>query len=226
MPIAFRTGSERKKRVHIFWQKRIVEGDIETRWWYPFKTEGGAMGESRLVFPIPPGVHWKDVKAVELPGSQAPQLPSSPAPVRKKRKGAGEKGSRGEIRPEGPGPGMVGILVGGRIKYVARPGYVGGVAPALPPAVAPSDFGELSRGVPLSEKKRESKKKTRAPKIDPELLAKVREFRDRWLEYVDANGLPCAGLIEGKYDVTRALPTRSSPAALLPGSPALLDHAA
>src|SRR4051812_7430811 len=66
-PIAFRAGSAGKKRVHIFWQKRIVEGDIETKWWYPSQTNQGAIREDRLVFPIPPGVHWKDVQAVVVP---------------------------------------------------------------------------------------------------------------------------------------------------------------
>jgi hypothetical protein len=48
--------------VHIFWQKRIVEGDVETKWWYPFKTENGALRADRIVFPIPQGTHWKDVR--------------------------------------------------------------------------------------------------------------------------------------------------------------------
>jgi ribosomal protein S18 acetylase RimI-like enzyme len=50
-PIAFRAGSSGKKRVHIFWQKRIVEGDTETKWWYPSETNQGAIREDRLVFP-------------------------------------------------------------------------------------------------------------------------------------------------------------------------------
>jgi hypothetical protein len=37
-------------------------------------------------------------------------------------------------------------------------------------------------------------------------LKKVRELRDRWVEYVDLKGLPSAGRVEGKYDVRRALP--------------------
>src|SRR5205814_2758735 len=71
VPVAFRAGSSRKgpkgsARVHIFWQKRIVEGDTETKWWYPCQTNQGAIREDRLVFPIPPGVHWKDVEAVAV----------------------------------------------------------------------------------------------------------------------------------------------------------------
>jgi len=60
VPIAFRGGSTGKKRVHIFWQRRIREGDTATPWWFPAKTDSGAMREDRLVFPIPPGLHWSD----------------------------------------------------------------------------------------------------------------------------------------------------------------------
>src|SRR5688500_3270310 len=50
VPIAFRAGSDKKRRVHIFWQRRIVDGDA-TPWWYPCQTNGGAIREDRLVFP-------------------------------------------------------------------------------------------------------------------------------------------------------------------------------
>ena len=76
-PIAFRTGSRTKgttgagrngsARIHLFWQKRVRAGDTTTPWWYPAKTEGGEMREDRLVFPIPPGTHWRDVLPVVLP---------------------------------------------------------------------------------------------------------------------------------------------------------------
>jgi N-acetylglutamate synthase-like GNAT family acetyltransferase len=83
VPIAFRAGGKQKKdpstglragRVHIFWQKRIVENDTETKWWYPSKTDQGAIREDRLVFPIPPGVSWRDVEAVAVPGGENPKL--------------------------------------------------------------------------------------------------------------------------------------------------------
>jgi hypothetical protein len=71
VPIAFRAGSAKKRRVHIFWQKRIREGDHETKWWYPCQTSGGAIGDDRLVFPIPPGKHWRDDMPMILPKPQA-----------------------------------------------------------------------------------------------------------------------------------------------------------
>jgi hypothetical protein len=58
--LAFRAGSEKKQRIHIFWQKRIRENDTTTPWWFPAETKGGSMMEDRLVFPIPPGMKWSD----------------------------------------------------------------------------------------------------------------------------------------------------------------------
>jgi hypothetical protein len=67
IPLAFRAGSRAKDRIHIFWEKRIREGDTQTPWWYPTETNGGSIREDRLVFPIPPGVHWSDPMPRVLP---------------------------------------------------------------------------------------------------------------------------------------------------------------
>ena len=80
-PIAFRAGSDRKRRVHIFWQRRINADDATTPYWYPCQTNGGAIREDRLVFPIPPSTHWKEVEAVALP---ARALPNEEAAVKRK----------------------------------------------------------------------------------------------------------------------------------------------
>src|SRR5687768_8797363 len=37
IPLAFRAGSTGKRRVHIFWQRRIVADDVATPYWYPFQ---------------------------------------------------------------------------------------------------------------------------------------------------------------------------------------------
>ena len=71
VPLAFRAGSKKKSRVHIFWQKRIRAGDDRTPWWFPCDTTGGAIREDRLVLPIPPGVHWSEVRAVEQETTKA-----------------------------------------------------------------------------------------------------------------------------------------------------------
>jgi GNAT superfamily N-acetyltransferase len=74
VPIAFRAGSRGKGRVHIFWQKRIREGDTTTAYWYPCETKGGAIREDRLVLPIPPGTYWKDAKPMVLPGAGVSEI--------------------------------------------------------------------------------------------------------------------------------------------------------
>ena len=83
---------------------------------------------------------------------------------------------------------MVGILVGGRIKYVAKPGYV-----------------EPVEEKPVVKAKREPKAKAPAARIDPKYLAAARELRDRYLERVNGSteALPAPN---ARYDVSRALP--------------------
>src|SRR4051812_47016873 len=72
VPLAFRAGSEKKSRVHIFWQKRIRAGDAATPWWFPAKTDAGALREDRLVLPIPPGKHWSEEMPRILPAERPP----------------------------------------------------------------------------------------------------------------------------------------------------------
>jgi hypothetical protein len=197
VPIAFRAGSSGKKRVHIFWQRRIDEDDEVTPYWYPYQTNQGAIREDRLVWPIPPGVRWEEVRPVELPATQqAPERPCSPAPLAKRSRGAGVQGSGGEKKHAGPGPGMVGIVVGGRIKYVPRPGYV---APASAVALT------VPLALPAPERKCEPRPKAAGAKLDPALLKKVRELRDRWVEYAGVHGVPSAGRIEQRYALGRGL---------------------
>ena len=76
VPIAFRAGSRGKRRVHIFWQRRIREGDATTPWWFPSQTTSGSIREDRLVFPIPPGTHWSDAKPIVLPGENTKLIES------------------------------------------------------------------------------------------------------------------------------------------------------
>ena len=69
VPLAYRAGSAGKGRVHVFWQRRIVDGDAQTPWWYPSATGGGAIREDRLVLPIPEGQHWSEARPQVLPGA-------------------------------------------------------------------------------------------------------------------------------------------------------------
>jgi ribosomal protein S18 acetylase RimI-like enzyme len=74
VPLAFRAGSREKGRVHIFWQKRIREGDTVTPWWFPCQTSAGSIREDRLVLPIPPGLRWNDEMPRVLPQQESPKL--------------------------------------------------------------------------------------------------------------------------------------------------------
>src|SRR4030095_16137929 len=63
IPLAFRTGSRGKGRVHILWQGGIREGERGqggTPYWFPAQTNAGSIREDRLVLPIPPGTRWCD----------------------------------------------------------------------------------------------------------------------------------------------------------------------
>src|SRR5688572_4039731 len=92
VPIAFRGGSGKKRRVHIFWQRRIREGDTTTPWWFPAKTDQGAMREDRLVLPIPPGLHWSD----PMPVMQSESSGETPKP---RRESQPRVGARGALQP-------------------------------------------------------------------------------------------------------------------------------
>ncbi len=98
VPLAFRAGSEKKSRMHIFWQKRIRAGDTTTPWWFPSKTAGGSIREDRIVLPIPPGTHWSSAKPLIFPGNpeeskqlpepklatlKQPKIVQTPAPIRR-----------------------------------------------------------------------------------------------------------------------------------------------
>src|SRR5688572_3615743 len=80
IPLAFRSGAAGKS-THIFWQRRIREGDATTPYWFPSKTDGGMMREDRLVLPIPPNVHWKSEMPILIPEVQN----ALPAPVKTER---------------------------------------------------------------------------------------------------------------------------------------------
>jgi hypothetical protein len=132
--LAFRTGSRRRgpngsARVHIFWQRRIRSGDTTTPYWFPAQTSSGAIGEDRLVLPIPPGTHWSDAKPIVLPGAEKRQLENKPPRVRAAK-------VKGPVVPKG-------AIVGGGLRFGS--------------AVAPvSAGGELAM---VETPKREARKK-------------------------------------------------------------------
>ena len=176
VPIAFRGGSGTKKRVHIFWQRRIREGDATTPWWFPAKTDQGALREDRLVLPIPPGLHWSDPMPVLA--SSAPDAPRE----RKKKVPTPEVGEKGGPPPATKKP-RAAIQFG---VPSAKP-----LAP-IAPAPTPAPVAQPKPAKPARPKE----------KIDPAMIAKARELRDRYLEQVNERLMLAPG---GKYDVSRAI---------------------
>jgi len=179
VPLAFRSGSAKKSRMHIFWQRRILAGDANTPYWFPSQTTSGSIREDRLVLPISPGTHWSDAKPIVLPALSA---------------------------VEGPASGMGGSPM--VLKQNERHGRAARASKKLP-AIKPSAImsGGLRFAAPKEaaigpnpKPKREPKQKV---KNDPRLVAAARELRDRWLARVNAN--PSVLLASAKYDVSKAL---------------------
>ena len=189
VPIAFRAGSTGKRRVHIFWQRRINDtdsGERATPYWYPCQTNSGAIREDRLVFPIPPGTHWSEVEAVAMPSPSGVGILPEPsvAEARETRSGETPKPRKKDVPP-----------------VPSKPGPLNGALFFAPPA-------------PVKEKP-PREKKPKPPrvkaKIDPQLVAKARELRDRYLERVNDHLLIAPS---GKYDVSRCLAAPDAPRAL------------
>jgi GNAT superfamily N-acetyltransferase len=102
VPLAFRAGSRGKRRVHIFWQRRIRAGDETTPYWFPSQTSSGSIREDRLVFPIPPGVSWRDAMPLVLPEQSRLGIlpePTSAAAGRRKRSGDTPKPRQSPVAP-------------------------------------------------------------------------------------------------------------------------------
>ncbi len=164
VPLAFRAGSRgraqggsrRAQRMHIFWQRRIRAGDEETPYWFPSETTGGALMESRIVLPIPPGTHWSDAKPAVLP--ELPRNESAEAAETAAEKRQGRR--RGKRQP----------AVAVNPKAIARGGL----------RFAPTEPAPDPAAVRAAQPKRQKRKN------DPRYVAAARELRDRYLEEMNA----------------------------------------
>jgi hypothetical protein len=195
--------------VHIFWQRRICAGDETTPYWFPSQTTGGSIREDRLVFPIPPGVHWRDAMPIVLPESKD------------------EGGRRAEL-----------ATARERLKdekAKALPSARGRASASsfrLHPSSLRHDISSGGLRWPPPKPAEPEPKPEPAPKRkvrnDPKLVAAARELRDRYLEHVNAHLLTG----EGKYDVSRRIGDEARPVTIgLPVAnpaalPAPVPHAA
>jgi len=193
VPLAFRTGSRSKQRIHIFWQRRVRADDDVTPYWYPSQTTGGAVAEGRLVLPIPPGTHWRDAKPVILPGMEAqsgdaPKLLPGGAPVKD--------------RPEQP------VMTRAKVAAIARSKskHLGVAPPGQAAIVTSNGLRYLERADAPTEAPTPKPKRPRKPRMqhDEKYLRAARELRDRFLEYFNHDHLLPDS--RGKYEVSR-LPT-------------------
>ena len=209
VPLAFRTGSRAKQRIHIFWQRRIREGDTETPYWFPSQTQNGAVAEDRIVLPIPPGTHWRDAKPLVLPGMPVagPEMPKTlpggqPVRVRPEQPKLSKAERIAITRMQsahlgGVPLGKKAVISGGRIKYVDRKDF-------NPETDVPEAL------LPPPKPKREPKPKQ---KNDPKWVSAARDLRDCFLENVNASMLLPPGAC-GNYDVSRQL--ENAPSAIQP----------
>jgi hypothetical protein len=187
LPLAFRTGASGKRtRTHIFWQRRIREGDTTTPYWFPAKTDGGSLREGRLVLPIPPGVHWKDEMPVLLPTAGVPTAGVPTAGV--------------------PTAGVPQVATAAETKQLPAPRTrkVNGHDPKDGPiTMCRGQFAPLARKSEPAVEKPAVEKKPKRPKatIDPAIVAKARELRDRYLEQFNSGMI----LPNGKYQVARQI---------------------
>ena len=165
VPLAFRAGSEKRQRTHVFWQKRIRQGDVSTPWWFPSRTTGGSIREDRLVLPIPPGTHWRDAMPILLPGqATTAQATGRALPGSKARRPLAKKVQKPTAMRRQFGP------------------------PSAEPIVP-----EPATTATAAESEKAAKPKRAKRKNDPKLVAAARELRDRWLEQVNASPLAGGG---------------------------------
>ncbi len=202
VPLAFRAGSRKKDRIHIFWQKPVRAADEAAAaqgefcgWWFPSQTGSGALREDRIVLPVPPGTHWSDAKPRVLPGVAA--LLDEAAAKRKAIEDA-NKPSKEERRAERAATKAAAEAAKQRAATIASGGLRFGGGP-----VGGEGLGVGAGAGAKGGAEKPVKKKAKAAKNDPRLVAAARELRDRWLEKVaDEPGLLGPG--EGaKYAIGR-----------------------
>jgi hypothetical protein len=184
VPIAFRAGSEKRARVHIFWQKRIREGDTTTPWWFPSMTSGGMMDAARIALPIPPGMTWRD----ELPRLVPTEQKALNHEDTKSAKGDTKKTNKKNDFVE---PSCASRL-GGEKKLAVVPGKLW--------------FGAPKPVVEEKPKRPQPVKPKRVKTVDPTLATRARELRDRWCERASEVGM----LPSGKYDTVRQIEGRTN----------------
>jgi hypothetical protein len=181
--LAWRTGSRGKQRPHIWWCRRVRQGDTFPLW-FPHRTQGGAIGEERLVIPIMPGQHWSDPVPTFMPSAQGETALASGLPaIEKERANRVEEAAKAKAdRVQIAVAGSTGTDSGPRPVITAQGiRFIGGAMP--PPRGGRSQQPRVKRVT------------------DPEMRRKCRDLRDRYLEALESGQLTLPNL--GKYEVGR-----------------------
>ncbi|MEM9419076.1 MAG: hypothetical protein AAGA25_08530 [Planctomycetota bacterium] len=219
VPLAFRTGGGRKKgfdkqgnfrgRMHIFWQKRIREGDTGdpasggTPYWFPSQTGAGAIGEDRLVLPIPSGTHWSDAKPIVLPNGPAPGSEGAKDEVLLLESEVQrlERERKQRVKQKKDAALKLATKSEATKRTVKRGGLRFG-APEVSPAATEAQ-AQAEAAVDAELKQAKKAVKAAKKKFNPAQEAFARELKDRWLEHVATD--PGLLLPIPKYDVCRQI---------------------
>ncbi|MBB6428979.1 hypothetical protein [Algisphaera agarilytica] len=213
VPLAFRTGGGRKRkagpRMHIFWQKRIREGDTGdpasggTPYWFPSQTGAGAIGEDRLVLPIPPGTHWSDAKPIVLPNGPAPGSEATKDEVLLLESEVQrlERERKQRVKQKKDAALKLATKSEATQRTVKRGGLRFGAPMPSPAAKEAEQQAEAAVDAELKQAKKAVKAAKK--KFDPAQEAFARELKDRWLEHVATD--PGLLLPIPKYDVCRQI---------------------
>ncbi|MEM7576716.1 MAG: hypothetical protein AAF328_04495 [Planctomycetota bacterium] len=222
------TGKVKRHRIHIYWQKRIRAGDVETPYWYPGQTGGGSLNEARLVFPIPPGHSWRDAKPKILPGvgdlfealrrereeverrallQLAP--PDDAKPKLSKKEKAAAKAVRDAKHAEADA--QRSKIHRGGLRFAPLPPSGEELKRQEAEAAAEAKRAK-AEATKLAKKEAKAAAKKMSSKNDSALAALSRELRDRWLDAVATDETLLSLPPEDKpaYDVTRQLEAPSS----------------
>jgi len=149
--------------------------------------ESGAIRQDRLVFPIPPGTHWRDIRPADVHAlaNAAGDAPPRALPGAEAQRKTVRRAPKAVVVAKQ----MQSAIAAGGLRFSA----------AVEPAVAKAPRARAARPA--------------AVRIDPKLIAAARELRDRYLERAnDGMTLPSP---TGKYDVARQLSARQTQAPLL-----------
>lgn len=238
VPLAFRTGGGRGKtrkdgkfrgRMHIYWQKRIrprkwvpqhgdptrgvwVEDDIP--YWFPSLTGGGAIGEDRIVLPIPPGTHWSDAKPIVLPNGTRKDNDEDGVKLLESEVQRLERERKQRVQAKRAEAKKQAVKRDAKQRGVKRGGLRFG---SSVPAAAEAEDQQRAEAEADAEIRAAKRAVRRAKKkFDPAQEAFARELKDRWLEKVRAEPhliAPAPGC--ERYNVRRRLAPGTTPA---PGS--------